>query len=555
MATLVHHGPISAPRGNVLSCQGWHQEAALRMLMNNLDPAVAERPEELIVYGGGGKAARNWDCYERIVATLRRLKNDETLLVQSGKPVGVFRTHEESPRVLIANANLVPRWATWEEFRRLDALGLTMYGQMTAGSWIYIGTQGILQGTYETFAECARQHFGGTLEGRLVVTGGLGGMGGAQPLAATMNGAAFLGVDVDEGRIRRRVETRYCDRMETDLDRAIQLVEEARSQQRPLSVGLVGNIAEVLPELARRGVVPDVLTDQTSAHDLRVGYIPIGMTLDGAARQRETDPTGYEDRVLDSMAVHVQAMLDLQNRGAVTFDYGNNLRGQVADRRGMHQAFEIPGFVPAFIRPLFCRGAGPFRWVALSGDPADIVATDRAVLETFPRKPALARWIHQAQERVAFQGLPARICWLEYGERAELGARFNWLVQKGRVAAPIVIGRDHLDTGSVASPNRETEGMQDGSDAIADWPLLNALLNTACGASWVSIHHGGGVGIGYSIHAGMVAVADGTDAAERRLQRVLTADPGTGVMRHADAGYELAIETAKERGVDLPMIE
>jgi urocanate hydratase len=525
------------------------------MLMNNLDPAVAERPEELIVYGGGGKAARNWDCYERIVATLRRLKNDETLLVQSGKPVGVFRTHEESPRVLIANANLVPRWATWEEFRRLDALGLTMYGQMTAGSWIYIGTQGILQGTYETFAECARQHFGGTLEGRLVVTGGLGGMGGAQPLAATMNGAAFLGVDVDEGRIRRRVETRYCDRMETDLDRAIQLVEEARSQQRPLSVGLVGNIAEVLPELARRGVVPDVLTDQTSAHDLRVGYIPIGMTLDGAARQRETDPTGYEDRVLDSMAVHVHAMLDLQNRGAVTFDYGNNLRGQVADRRGMHQAFEIPGFVPAFIRPLFCRGAGPFRWVALSGDPADIVATDRAVLETFPRKPALARWIHQAQERVAFQGLPARICWLEYGERAELGARFNWLVQKGRVAAPIVIGRDHLDTGSVASPNRETEGMQDGSDAIADWPLLNALLNTACGASWVSIHHGGGVGIGYSIHAGMVAVADGTDAAERRLQRVLTADPGTGVMRHADAGYELAIETAKERGVDLPMIE
>jgi urocanate hydratase len=525
------------------------------MLMNNLDPAVAERPQELIVYGGGGKAARNWDCYERIVATLRRLKNDETLLIQSGKPVGVFRTHEESPRVLIANANLVPRWATWEEFRRLDALGLTMYGQMTAGSWIYIGTQGILQGTYETFAECARQHFGGTLEGRLVVTGGLGGMGGAQPLAATMNGAAFLGVDVDEDRIRRRVETRYCDRMETDLDRALQLVEEARSQRRALSVGLVGNIADVLPELARRGVVPDVLTDQTSAHDLRLGYIPIGMTLDEAARERKADPSGYEDRVLDSMAVQVQAMLDLQKRGAVTFDYGNNLRGQVADRRGMHQAFEIPGFVPAFIRPLFCRGAGPFRWVALSGDPADITATDRAVLETFPRKPELARWIRQAQERVAFQGLPARICWLEYGERAELGARFNWLVQKGRVAAPIVIGRDHLDTGSVASPNRETEGMQDGSDAIADWPLLNALLNTACGASWVSIHHGGGVGIGYSIHAGMVAVADGTEAAARRLQRVLTADPGTGVMRHADAGYQLAIETAKERGVDLPMIE
>ena len=525
------------------------------MLMNNLDPEVAERPDELIVYGGAGKAARNWECYERIVATLRRLKDDETLLVQSGKPVGVFRTHEEAPRVLIANANLVPRWATWEEFRRLEALGLTMYGQMTAGSWIYIGTQGILQGTYETFAECARQHFGGTLEGRLVVTGGLGGMGGAQPLAATMNGAAFLGVDVDERRIRRRVENRYCDQMETDLDRAIRLVEDARAQKRPLSVGLVGNIAEVLPQLARRGVVPDVLTDQTSAHDLRLGYIPAGMTLEEAARQRETDPDGYEDRVLDSMAVHVRAMLDLQKQGAVTFDYGNNLRGQVADRRGMHQAFEIPGFVPAFIRPLFCRGAGPFRWVALSGDPADIAATDRAVLETFHQKPALARWIRQAQERVAFQGLPARICWLEYGERAELGARFNWLVQKGKVAAPIVIGRDHLDTGSVASPNRETEGMRDGSDAIADWPLLNALLNTACGASWVSIHHGGGVGIGYSIHAGMVAVADGSDRADRRLRRVLTADPGTGVMRHADAGYELAIETAKERHVDLPMIE
>ncbi|MEZ0334024.1 MAG: urocanate hydratase [Gemmatimonadales bacterium] len=554
MTTLSHPTPITAPTGTALSCKGWHQEAALRMLMNNLDPAVAERPEELVVYGGGGKAARNWECYERIVATLRRLENDETLLVQSGKPVGVFRTHDEAPRVLIANAHLVPRWATWDEFRRLDALGLTMYGQMTAGSWIYIGTQGILQGTYETFAECGRQHFGGTLEGRLVVTGGLGGMGGAQPLAATMNGAAFLGVDVDESRISRRLETRYCDRMETDLDRALRLVEEARAKKRALSVGLVGNIAEVLPELVRRGLVPDVLTDQTSAHDLRLGYIPMGSSLQEAAELRERDPSGYEARVLDSMVAHVEAMLQLQARGAVTFDYGNNLRGQVADRRDMREAFKIPGFVPEFIRPLFCRGAGPFRWAALSGDPADIAETDRAVLEAFPQKEPLARWIRQAQERVAFQGLPARICWLEYGERAEMGLRFNRLVKQGKVRAPIVIGRDHLDTGSVASPNRETEGMRDGSDAIADWPLLNALLNTACGASWVSLHHGGGVGIGYSIHSGMVAVADGTSSADRRLDRVLTADPGTGVMRHADAGYDLAIETARERGVDLPMI-
>lgn len=555
VSTLTHPKTITAPTGSTISCKGWHQEAALRMLMNNLDPAVAERPDELIVYGGGGKAARNWECYERIVSTLRRLENDETLLVQSGKPVGVFRTHDEAPRVLIANANIVPRWANWDEFRRLDALGLTMYGQMTAGSWIYIGTQGILQGTYETFAECARQHFGGTLQGRLVVTGGLGGMGGAQPLAATMNGAAFLGVDVDEERIRRRVETRYCDRMETELDTALRLLEDARERGRALSVGLVGNIAEVLPELVRRGVVPDLVTDQTSAHDLRVGYIPAGMTLLSADHVRNAAPAEYESRVLDSMTAHVGAMLELKARGSIVFDYGNNLRGQVADRRGMKEAFDIPGFVPAFIRPLFCRGAGPFRWVALSGDPADIAETDRAVLETFPRNAALARWIRQAQERVAFQGLPARICWLEYGERAEMGARFNWLVRKGKVGAPIVIGRDHLDTGSVASPNRETEGMRDGSDAIADWPLLNALLNTACGASWVSIHHGGGVGIGYSIHAGMVSVADGTPEAERRLQRVLTADPGTGVMRHADAGYDLAIETAKARGVDLPMID
>ncbi|HET7599791.1 MAG TPA: urocanate hydratase [Gemmatimonadales bacterium] len=546
---------VTAPTGPALSCKGWHQEAALRMLMNNLDPAVAERPEDLVVYGGGGKAARNWACFERIAATLRRLESDETLLVQSGKPVGVFRTHAEAPRVLIANAHLVPRWATWDEFRRLEALGLTMYGQMTAGSWIYIGTQGILQGTYETFAECARQHFGGTLAGRLIVTAGLGGMGGAQPLAATMNGAAFLGVEVDEQRIRRRVETGYCDRLERDLDAALRLVLDARGRAAPLSVGLVGNVAEVMPELVRRGIVPDVVTDQTSAHDLRVGYIPASTSLEQAARLRDSDPAGYEERVLDSMVAHVEAMLALERRGAVVFDYGNNIRGQVADRRGLTRAFEIPGFVPAFIRPLFCRGAGPFRWAALSGDPGDIAVTDEAVLETFPRKEALARWIRQAREKVRFQGLPARICWLEYGERAELGLRFNWLVKHRKVAAPIVIGRDHLDTGSVASPNRETEGMKDGSDAIADWPLLNALLNTACGASWVSIHHGGGVGIGYSIHAGMVAVADGTESADRRLERVLTADPGTGVMRHADAGYDLAIATARERGIDLPMLE
>ncbi len=554
MTATIGSTPIRAPRGTALSCKGWHQEAAMRMLMNNLDPEVAERPEELIVYGGGGKAARDWPSYHRIVSTLQRLENDETLLVQSGKPVGVFRTHEEAPRVLIANANLVPRWANWDEFRRLDALGLTMYGQMTAGSWIYIGTQGILQGTYETFAECARQHFGGSLAGRLVVTGGLGGMGGAQPLAATMNGAAFLGVDVDATRIQRRVDTGYCDAIATDLDAALALVERARAERRGYSVGLVGNIAEVLPELVRRGVTLDVVTDQTSAHDLRVGYIPIGLDLEQAAELRGADPKGYEDRVLDSMVIHVNAMLELQRRGAVVFDYGNNLRGQVADLRAMPEAFDFPGFVPAFIRPLFCRGAGPFRWAALSGNPKDIAVTDDAVLETFPKHEALARWIRKAREKVHFQGLPARICWLEYGERAEMGLRFNWLVKKGKVEAPIVIGRDHLDTGSVASPNRETEGMMDGSDAIADWPLLNAMLNTACGASWVSLHHGGGVGIGYSIHSGMVAVADGTEMADRRLQRVLTADPGTGVMRHADAGYPIAIETANERGVDLPMI-
>ncbi|MEM1043798.1 MAG: urocanate hydratase [Bacteroidota bacterium] len=552
--------PIKAATGTALSCKGWHQEAALRMLMNNLDPAVAEDPDHLIVYGGGGKAARNWACYHKIVETLRRLENDETLLVQSGKPVGVFRTQEEAPRVLIANAHLVPKWATDSEFRRLDALGLTMYGQMTAGSWIYIGTQGILQGTYETFAECARRHFaaadgsGGSLEGKLVVTAGLGGMGGAQPLAATMNGAAFLGIEIDPERIRRRVETGYCDRMETDLDAALQAVLEAKAKGEALSVGLVGNVAEILPELVKRGVEVDVVTDQTSAHDLRVGYLPAGYSLAEADLLRERDEAAYEDAVLDSMQLHIRAMLDLKEAGAVVFDYGNNLRGQVADLRGMSEAFDIPGFVPEFIRPLFCKGSGPFRWAALSGNPADIAVTDAAVLETFPEKDALARWIRTAQEKVHFQGLPARICWLEYGERAELGERFNWLVKKGKVEAPLVIGRDHLDTGSVASPNRETEAMQDGSDAIADWPLLNALLNTACGASWVSLHHGGGVGIGYSIHSGMVSVADGTDMADRRLARVLTADPGTGVMRHADAGYDLAVDTAGERGVDLPMV-
>jgi urocanate hydratase len=538
-----------------MSCEGWHQEAALRMLMNNLDPEVAEKPEELVVYGGAGKAARNWACFEKIVETLRRLGNDETLLVQSGKPVGVFRTHDRAPRVLIANSHLVPRWATWDNFRELERRGLMMYGQMTAGSWIYIGTQGILQGTFETFAEAARQHFGGRLRGRLVVSAGLGGMGGAQPLAATMNGGAFLGVEVDAERIRRRVETGYCDRMSRDLDEALEMVLEAREAGDALSVGLLGNAADVIPELDRRDVVPDLLTDQTAAHDLDVGYVPSGVAPDEAEDLRERDPEGYRERVLDSMVRHVEAMLSLREKGAVTFDYGNNIRGQVADNRGLEEAFEIPGFVPAFIRPLFCRGAGPFRWAALSGNPDDIRATDEAVLDAFPDKESLGRWIRKARESVSFQGLPARICWLEYGERAEMGRRFNWLVRQGRVDAPLVIGRDHLDAGSVASPNRETEGMKDGSDAVADWPLLNALLNTACGASWVSLHHGGGVGIGYSIHGGMVCVADGTGEAGERLERVLTADPGTGVMRHADAGYEEAVRVAEERGVDLPMVQ
>lgn len=546
---------VSSPRGTTLSCKGWHQEAALRMLMNNLDPEVAERPEDLVVYGGSGKAARNWECFEKIVASLKRLENDETLLVQSGKPVGIFKTHDEAPRVLIANSNIVPRWATWDEFRRLEAMGLTMYGQMTAGSWIYIGTQGILQGTYETFAELARKHFGGTLEGRLVVSGGLGGMGGAQPLAAAMNGAAFLGIDVDPSRVNRRYEGRYLDRVAGNLDEALAMLNEAKSKKEGLSVGLAANIADIVPELLRRGVKPDVLTDQTSAHDLKLGYIPREYSVETAKDFRAKDPKGYEAAVLDSMVVHVNALLEFQKLGAIVFDYGNNIRGQVADHRGLGAAFNIPGFVPEYIRPLFCKGSGPFRWAALSGDPADIAATDSAVLETFPKKDALHRWIKKASERVKFQGLPARICWLEYGERAEMGLRFNDLVKKGKVKAPIVIGRDHLDTGSVASPNRETEKMKDGSDAIADWPLLNAMLNTACGASWVSLHHGGGVGIGYSLHSGMVCLADGTDMGDRRLKRVLTADCGTGVMRHADAGYETAIETAKTRGVDLPMFK
>jgi urocanate hydratase len=554
VATLPAAGPrvVRAPRGPQRSCKGWVQEAALRMLMNNLDPEVAEDPDRLVVYGGSGRAARSWEAFDTLVHALRKLENDETLLVQSGKPVGVIRTHDLAPRVLIANSLLVPKWATWEEFRRLEQMGLTMYGQMTAGSWIYIGSQGILQGTYETFAACARRHFGGSLAGRLLVTGGLGGMGGAQPLAATMNGAAFLGVDVNPARIERRLHTGYLDRMTWDLDEALGLVLEAKRQGRAVSVGLVGNAAEVLPELVRRGVVPDVLTDQTSAHDALNGYVPVKRSpeedLDALRRDR---PEEYVRRALESMAVHVRAMLELQRRGAITFDYGNNLRAQAAEA-GIADAFRIPGFVPEYIRPLFCEGKGPFRWAALSGEPEDIYHTDQAVLDTFPGDESLARWIKLAQEKVQFQGLPARICWLGYGERAKLGLRFNEMVRRGELKAPIVIGRDHLDAGSVASPNRETEGMKDGSDAIADWPVLNALINTACGAGWVSVHHGGGVGIGYSLHAGMVVVADGSDEAERRLALVLTSDPATGVIRHVDAGYEEAVRCATERGVEVP---
>jgi urocanate hydratase len=545
---------VRAPRGTTISCTGWPQEAALRMLMNNLDPDVAERPDDLVVYGGTGKAARSWAAFDAIVRELRRLENDETLLVQSGKPVGVFRTHEWAPRVLIANSNLVGKWANWETFRELERQGLTMYGQMTAGSWIYIGTQGILQGTYETFAELARQHFGGTLRGRVVLTAGLGGMGGAQPLAVTMNEGVALVIEVDESRARRRLEVGYLDRLTGSLDEALALARSAAAEGRAESIGLVGNAAEIEPELVRRGERFDVLTDQTSAHDALNGYVPAGLTVDAASELRRADPDGYVARSMASMADHVRAMLELMARGAVTFDYGNNIRAQ-AQAAGVANAFDFPGFVPAFIRPLFAEGKGPFRWVALSGDPADIARTDEAVLELFPENESLHRWIRMAQQRVPFEGLPARICWLGYGERARAGLRFNELVASGEISAPIVIGRDHLDSGSVASPNRETEDMRDGSDAIADWPLLNALVNTAAGATWVSIHHGGGTGIGYSQHAGMVVVADGTPLAAQKLERVLTTDPGTGVMRHADAGYERAIEVARERGVRIPMNE
>ncbi|CAN5631124.1 urocanate hydratase [soil metagenome] len=555
MSTLAPSGRvIRAPRGSKISCRGWEQEAALRMLMNNLDPDVAERPEDLVVYGGTGRAARSWEAFDALVATLRELADDETMLVQSGKPVGVFRTHPGAPRVLIANSNLVPRWADWETFRELERQGLTMYGQMTAGSWIYIGTQGILQGTYETFAEVAQQHFGGSLAGRLLVTGGLGGMGGAQPLAASMNGAVSITVEIDPARIQRRIETRYLDQATESLDEALNLARKAQDAGRALSIGLLGNCAEVLPELVRRGVTPDVLTDQTSAHDALAGYIPAGMSLEQADQLRETNSAEYERRSRASMAEHVRAMLALMRRGAVTFDYGNNLRGQARDA-GVEDAFDFPGFVPTYVRPLFAEGKGPFRWVALSGDPKDIYRTDELVLELFPEDQALRRWITLAREKIAFQGLPARICWLGQGERARFGVALNDLVARGEVRAPIVIGRDHLDTGSVASPFRETEGMLDGSDAIGDWPILNALLNVASGASWVSFHHGGGVGIGNSLHAGQVIVADGTPEMRERLERVLTNDPGIGVARHADAGYEVAIATAREQGIRIPMLE
>ena len=545
---------VRSPRGTEISCKGWQQEAALRMLMNNLDPEVAEKPEELIIYGGSGKAARNWECYEKIVETLKRLENDETLLVQSGKPVAVFRTHREAPRVLISNAMLVPHWATADEFRRLEGLGLTMFGQMTAGSWIYIGTQGILQGTFETLAEAARQSFGGSLKGRLTVTAGLGGMGGAQPLAVTMNDGVCLVAEVEPHRITRRLETRYLDEVAADIASGVDRALAAKSAGRAVSIGVEANAVDLLAELVNRGVVPDALTDQTSAHDALSGYVPHGMTYDDALDLRRQDPDRYVELAMESMAEHVRHMLTLQERGAITFDYGNNLRGQALEA-GVENAFDIGGFVPMFIRPLFCEGKGPFRWAVLSGDPADLAATDEAILELFPEDEPLHRWIRMASERVAFQGLPSRICWLGYGERARAGRVFNELVASGKVSAPIVIGRDHLDCGSVASPNRETEAMRDGSDAIADWPVLNVLLNAVNGATWVSFHHGGGVGIGYSLHAGMVIVADGTESAAVRLERVLTGDPGLGVVRHADAGYEEAIENARTKGIDLPMLE
>ena len=545
---------VSAPRGNQISCKGWLQEAALRMLMNNLDPEVAEIPEQLIVYGGRGKAARNEDCYNAIVKALKVLENDETLLVQSGKPVGIFKTHENAPRVMIANSNLVGNWANWEHFDELEKKGLMMFGQMTAGSWIYIGSQGILQGTFETFAEAARQHFDGTLEGKLVVTGGLGGMGGAQPLAATMNKGTFLAAEVDTKRIKKRLDTKYCDEISDNIDEAIDLALKWKEEKKAKSIAVAANIVDLLERLIERGIVPDLLTDQTSAHDPLVGYIPQGLSLEKAGEMRENNPKEYLKRSYSSIADHVRCMLTLKEKGAITFDYGNNLRA-MAKEAGVENAFDFPGFVPAYVRPLFCEGKGPFRWVALSGDPNDIYETDKIILDLFPEDKALHRWIKMAQKRVEFQGLPARICWLGYGERARAGLAFNELVRSGKVSAPIVIGRDHLDAGSVASPNRETEGMKDGSDAVADWPILNALLNTAAGATWVSFHHGGGVGMGYSLHAGMVVVADGTKEAEKRLERVLTTDPGTGVMRHVDAGYEKARKIAKERNLKVGLVE
>ncbi|MEJ5165927.1 MAG: urocanate hydratase [Thermoanaerobaculia bacterium] len=545
---------IRAPRGEQLNCKNWQTEAALRMLMNNLDPEVAEKPQELVVYGGIGKAARNWQCYYKIVESLKNLEEDETLLVQSGKPVAIFKTHREAPRVLIANSLLVPKWATWEEFRRLDALGLIMYGQMTAGSWIYIGTQGILQGTYETFAECARQHFGGSLKGKLLVTAGLGGMGGAQPLACTMNEGTFLAAEVDEERIKKRIQTGYLDEYYFSIDEAIDRALEYKEKGIAKSIGVVANAAELLPRLIERKIVPEVLTDQTSAHDELNGYVPMGMPLKEALELRKRDPETYIKKSYETMAVHVRAMLKLQEMGSITFDYGNNIRAQ-AKKAGVENAFSFQGFVPLFIRPLFCKGSGPFRWAALSGDPEDIYKTDEAILNLFPENKSLERWIKMARERVKFQGLPARICWLAYGERDKAGLKFNEMVRKKELRAPVVIGRDHLDSGSVASPNRETEGMKDTSDAIADWPILNALINTCAGATWVSVHHGGGVGMGFSIHAGMVVVADGTELSEVKLSRVLKTDPGMGIVRHADAGYEEAIEAAKKHNIKIPMLK
>lgn len=545
---------IRAARGTELQTKGWVQEAALRMLMNNLDPEVAEKPEELVVYGGIGRAARNWESYHAIVDSLKTLENDETLLVQSGKPVAIFKSHEDAPRVLLANSNLVPKWANWDHFRELEKKGLMMYGQMTAGSWIYIGTQGILQGTYETFGEAARQHFDGSLKGTVTLTAGLGGMGGAQPLAVTMNGGVVIAIDVDKRSIDRRIEKRYCDLYTESLEEALTIANEYKEKKEPISIGLLGNAAEILPELVKRNITPDLVTDQTSAHDPLNGYIPVGYTVEEAAKLREEDPERYVQLSKESMKKHVEAMLAMQEKGAITFDYGNNIR-QVAFDEGLKNAFDFPGFVPAFIRPLFCEGKGPFRWVALSGDPEDIYKTDEVILREFADNEHLCNWIRMARQQVEFQGLPSRICWLGYGERAKFGRIINEMVANGELSAPIVIGRDHLDCGSVASPNRETESMKDGSDAVADWPILNALINSVNGASWVSVHHGGGVGMGYSLHAGMVIVADGTEAAAKRIERVLTSDPGMGVVRHVDAGYDLAVQTAKEKGVNIPMMK